>query len=241
MKPAGNDKLRPVAAAWVLLWLLLFTVACSSDEPPPEPAAKDQEGFTFFDVGPASRYSEALREQLSERLGPGAIETRSLINLEVVKDGFLQRHFPELAELNARLNFPPGERVDHDTYKLMYRYAASRRNLPFDLVEIVFSGHNRRPLYIYIRSRKNLTEVLDSLEQKYGAPRRVESRNTNARAIYWRDDDDLFLTAFVPTRRGEEVRMMIYYFDHLEQLAALEEEQRRAEQERRDRAGKRAF
>ena len=123
----------------------------------------------------------------------------------------------------------------------MYRYAASRRNLPFDVVEILFSGHSRQPLYIAIRSRRDLSEVLDSLRQKYGEPRGVEGRGGDVRAIYWQDGRDVFLVAFVPTRRGEEVRIMIYYVEHLQQLASLEEERRRSEQERRSRAGKRAF
>lgn len=241
MMPSKSLPYRTAAVVCAILSILLNLAACSPEEPPSGPGAEEQEGFTFFDVGPASRYSEALRERLSERLGPGAIETRSLINLEVVRDGLLQRHFPKLAELNARLNHPPGERVDHDTYKLMYRYAGSQRNLPFDLVEIVFSGHSRKPLYISIRSRKEISEVLDSVEQKYGPPRQVETRGSDTRAMYWRDGGDLFLAAFVPTRRGEEVRIMIYYVDHLRQLAEREEEQRRQEEERRSRAGKRAF
>lgn len=241
MKRMRIRHLRPAAVIAMFVWLLLAISGCSSEERSSGPPAEEQEGFTFFEVGPASRYSEELRGQLSERLGPDAIETRSLINLDIVKNGFLQRHFPELAELNARLNSPVGERVDHDTYKLMYRYAASRRNLPFDQVEIVFSGHSRQPLYIFIRSRKDLSEVLDSLEQKYGDPRQVQTRGGQVRALYWRDERDVFLVAFVPTRRGEEVRIMIYYYEHLQQLAALEEEQRRAGKERRSRAGKRAF
>lgn len=241
MMPSAKCKWSRASVGLAIVWLLAVLVGCSGDEPPPGPPAKEQEGFTFFAVGPKSRYSEALRERLAERLGPDAIETRSLINLEVVSEGFLRRHFPDLAELNARLNSPAGERVDHDTVKLMYRYASSRRNLPFDLVEIVFSGHSRKPLYIAIRSRKDLSEVLDSLEEKYGRPRRIERPGSDTHAVYWRDGRDVFLVAFVPTRRGREVRIMIYYSEHLQQLAAREEEQRRAEQERRSRAGKRAF
>ena len=42
------------------------------------------------------------------------------------------------ADAALRLNSPPGERVEHDRTRLMYRYARSRE-APFDLVELVYN------------------------------------------------------------------------------------------------------
>ena len=119
----------------------VMLLSCSTDEQSPDYSRSQTEGITFFDVGAETVFSDALRDRLRKSLGPDAIAYRSTIDLEFNARGFLQREFPILHDLNQRLNTPAGERVEHDTVKLMYRYAV-KENLPFSYVELVFSNFN---------------------------------------------------------------------------------------------------
>ena len=117
------------------------------------PVLKSQESFTFFDLGVDSELTDNIRDELRDKLGSDAIERRSPLDLTINYKGFIQQYFKELDELNKRLNFPPGERVEHNTIKLRYRYA-QRKKVPFKYVELVFSGYTEKPLLFKISSRK---------------------------------------------------------------------------------------
>jgi hypothetical protein len=214
---------------------------CAAEDKPPEPQHKSESAFTFFDVGADTLFSEALRERLSERLNNDAIEYRSIINLEFNRNGFLKTHLPILHELNSRLNSPAGERVEHNTIKLMYRYAV-KKDLPFNYVEIMFSDYTRKPLYIFIRSEKDLVDVIDTLRGKYGQPRVIDWDDGRAQTLCWQKQGDFFLASTLTTRLGElEYRLVIYYVNNLEELIAAEEEERRRLEEQRQEAGQKAF
>lgn len=231
----------PLAAVLLGLILALVVFACSSEEKVNTGDQSRTDGFTFFDVGGTTLFSNPLRDQLGERLGSDAIEYRSIIDLDVEGKGLLPLHFPEVAELNARLNSPLGERIEHNTIKLMYRYAG-RKNLPFSYVEFMFSNYTKRPLFIKIESKKDIADIIDTLEDKYGQPQMIPSKDTTDRILYWKNNRDVFLVAVFPNRRGDlEYRMMIYYFDNLEELLATEEQERRAREEKRKSAGRSAF
>ncbi|MCU0592215.1 MAG: hypothetical protein MUC57_12180, partial [Desulfobacterales bacterium] len=135
----------------VLAVILFSLLACSDPPPPPDrPAPTGPESFTFLDVGRNSRFSDALRKELAQKLGNDAIEQRGIIDLECNFNGFLAAHLPDLEALNRRLNHPPGERVEHDQIKLMYRYAR-QKNAPFDTVEMIFDARDGTPLVFRIR------------------------------------------------------------------------------------------
>jgi len=132
--------------------LFQFVLSCGdggepADRPTPRPGP---ESFTFFDIGRNSMFSDRIRVGLTDRLGNDAIERRSIVDLEINYKGFLRDHLPELDALNRQLNHPPGERVEHDVIRLMYRYARTR-NSPFDYVELVFDGQSHRPLVFLMR------------------------------------------------------------------------------------------
>jgi hypothetical protein len=225
----------------LLLLAAAAILACSAEEKASAPPAAEPGGFTFFSVGADTVFSDRLRERLQERLGDDAIERRSTIDLEVNGPGFLQRHFAWLDDLNRRLNHPPGERVDHNTVKLMYRYA-TRKDLPFSYVEILFSNYTSKPLYIYIRSGRDLSGIVETLKQKHGPPLQIEEAGEGIDAQYWSEQSDLLLVTTHTTRRGDrEYRVMICYGANLEALIATEEADRRAKEEERRRAGQRAF
>lgn len=228
---------------WLLLAVtVLLLLSCSADERPSDESSKSQmDGITFFDVGAETVFSDALRERLRKSLGPDAIEHRGTIDLEFTEKGFLQRYLPGLDRLNQKLNTPAGERVEHDTVKLVYRYAA-KENLPFGYVELVFSNATGQPLFIQIRSRKELSNIIQSLEAKYGPPQAIEQPADAGRSFYWTDRRDVLLVSIVPTWRGdEESRLVIYYVDNLEKLVAAEEKERREREADRRRAGEKIF
>ncbi|MEJ2286530.1 MAG: hypothetical protein P8X85_23380, partial [Desulfobacterales bacterium] len=98
--------------ALIIAVILIFT-ACSDNRQPDDSAAPPAvlpESFTFFDLGINSRFNEDVRQELDNKLGPDAIEQRSIMNLEINYKGFLKNYFPDLDELNRKLNFPPRER-----------------------------------------------------------------------------------------------------------------------------------
>ncbi len=215
-------------------------LSCSSDERSPDHSQSQTEGITFFDVGAETVFSDALRDRLRKNLGPDAIAYRSTIDLEFTAEGFLQRHFPILHELNQRLNTPPGERVEHDTVKLMYRYAV-KENLPFSYVELVFSNLTGKPLFIQVRSR-DLSDIIRTLEEKYASPQAIDQPADEGRFFFWSDHQDVLLVSIIPTWRGDkEYQLVIYYVDNLEKLVAVEEKERRQKEEERRRAGEKIF
>lgn len=225
-----------------LLWLILtVVVACSSEEQIEPPQKVSPEGFTFFDIHQNTIYSEALRDRLAETLSSDAVEYRSVINLEIVQKGFLQEHFPRIAELNRRLNHPAGERVEHPTIKLMYRWAA-RKNLPFSYVELLFSQDTRKPLYVKIESTLDISDIVDALSEKYGSPTVLDLQQGRGEIRYWENNRNVFLAAIL-SRRNERplYRMMIYYADNLDEFISAQEKKRRQMREKREREGRSAF
>lgn len=207
---------RPAALAVLLLSLL----ACSDNAPAPkQPAPQGPESFTFFDIGRNSRFSDALRGELSAKLGKDAVERRGIIDLESNYRGFLESHLPELEELNRRLNQPPGERVDHDQIKLMYRYAR-QKNAPFDYVELVFDPRDGAPLVFRIRFREDESGLVDALRDKHGPPQVVDWAMENGRSLVWRKEQDVLMVSLVPNvYGGNDHRIVIYYTENLGRLA----------------------
>ncbi|MGD8365853.1 MAG: hypothetical protein PVI36_13115 [Desulfobacterales bacterium] len=218
----------------------VMLLSCSTDEQSPDYSRSQTEGITFFDVGAETVFSDALRDRLRKSLGPDAIAYRSTIDLEFNARGFLQREFPILHDLNQRLNTPAGERVEHDTVKLMYRYAV-KENLPFSYVELVFSNFNGKPLFIQVRSR-DLSDIIRTLEAKYGSPQAIDQSTDEGRFFFWSEDQDVLLVSIIPTWRGDkEYQLVIYYVDNLEKLIAVEEKERRQKEEEKRRAGEKIF
>ena len=154
---------------------LLFFFSCDEKKEPAENQAAQvpSDSFTFFDLGGQSALSKSVRNDLNQRLGRHAIEHRSIIDLDINFYGFLKKYFPPLYELNQNLNSPPGERIEHNTVKLMYRYAR-KENVPFDYVELVFSNYSQHPLLFRINFQKDEANIIETLKTKYGEPRLID-------------------------------------------------------------------
>jgi hypothetical protein len=240
--PLQNDKIPPFLPVLLAVLSLVFLAGACSSEEKIEPRQQESDGgFTFFDVQHNTIYSDALRDRLVDTLSSDAVEYRSVINLEIVREGFLEKVFPRLDELNRRLNYPAGERVEHPTIKLMYRWAA-RKNLPFSYVELMFSQETRKPLYVKIESTLDISDIVDSLAEKYGSPSVLPLEQDRGETRYWENNRDVFLVAIL-SRRNERplYRMMIYYADNLEEFIRMQEKKRQEEREKREREGRSAF
>ena len=191
--------------------------------------ADDVNGFTFFGIGRSDEYGQRLRRQLENRLGHSAIERQNIINLEVHPKNILEKHFPILWDLNRRLNSPIGERVEHDTVKLMFRYARNK-NLPFSHVEMIFSNKSKNPLFILVMAKNDISGIRDTLKDKYGPSRTIQWEDEAGTTDAWEREGEILLFSVYPNRIGNlQYRIAIYYMENFEELLKQEESARGSE------------
>jgi hypothetical protein len=199
------------------------------------------DSFTFFDLSRQSTLSKSVRNDLKQRLGRDAIEHRGIIDLDINFYGFLKKYFPSLYELNQNLNFPPGERIEHNTVKLMYRYAR-QVNIPFDHVELVFSNYSQHPLLFRINFQKDEANIIETLKTKYGEPLRIDWKDKNGQSMYWKKDNDVLIVSLVPDQFGNpEYQIRIYFVENIKALLAAESAEKEKAGSRRAKSGKTAF
>jgi hypothetical protein len=223
--------------------LILLSVSCGDKEEtgPPRPAPEHSDSFTFFDIGKNTIISDKVIESLNKTLGDDAIERRNILDLEINYKGFLKEYFADLDKLNKKLNSPIGERVEHNTVKLMYRYMQNK-NVSFEYVELVYSEYTRRPVLIKIHFKKDGLNTIETLKQKYGAPESINWGGETSKSLYWKKSNDLLILSYVPDQFGKpKCQIIIYFKNALEKL--LKDEQKEKEKTRRERtkSGKTAF
>ncbi len=224
--------------------LPLFMISACGDK---KDSATDQsteapsDSFTFFDLGTDSRLSEGVRKNLNRQLGNDAIERKSLLNLEINYYGFLQEHFPALHALNIQLNPTSGERIEHNISKLMYRYAR-KKDLPFDLVELVFSNYSQRPLLFKINFKEDEASVVATLKTKYGEPQTIDWQHKNGQSLYWQKNNDVFMVSLVPDQFGDPAyQIRIFFVDNINALLEQELIEKERQELKRAKSGQRAF
>jgi len=227
----------------IIIMLILTSVSCGDKQEtdPPQPVPEHSDSFTFFDIGKNTIISGKVREGLNKILGDDAIEPRNIIDLEINYKGFLKEYFADLDKLNKKLNSPLGERVEHNTVKLMYRYMQNK-NVSFEYVELVYSEYTRRPVLIKIHFKKDALNTIETLKEKYGAPESINWGGETSKSFYWKKSNDLLILSFVPDQFGKpKCQIIIYFKSALEKL--LEDEQKEEEKTRRERtkSGKTAF
>ena len=229
---------------FLIIVLIPILISCSDSQEQDDstaPAAVMPESFTFFDLGINSRLNKKVRQELGNKLGRDAIEHRSIMDLEINYKGFLQNYFPGLNELNQQLNFPPGERVEHNTVKLMYRYAL-KKNVPFDYVEFVFSNYTKAPILFRINFGDDEAGIINTLESKYGQPQDVDGKEENGKSLYWIKNGDFLIISQVPDQFGHpKYQIVIYFVKNLEQLIDTEKKERKEKSLERTQAGETAF
>jgi hypothetical protein len=226
----------------LLLGLLIWgCYACSEKSPPPQASKTPQEGFTFFELGADSTYSKDMRRELEQKLGSDAISRKIVIDLSLSADreGLLDKHFPSLADLNKRLNWPPKERIEHNTIKLMYRYVS---NLPFTRVILLFSGFTHKPLLFRINAKGDVASILESIHQKYGPPTKIQTKNSSNYLLYWKKESD-YLMIHITRDIHDQIRheFMIHFVDNMETLLETELKEGQTQRKERKAAGRKAF
>ena len=162
MKP---KMIKTISFFVIIIMFIFLSVSCGDKEEtgPPPPAPTPADSFTFFDIGKHTIISGKVKESLNKTLGDDAIERKNVLDLEINYRGFLKEYFADFDRLNTQLNSPLGERVEHNTVKLMYRYMQNK-NLSFNYVELVYSEYTQRPVLIKIHFKNNGAKTLETLE-----------------------------------------------------------------------------
>ncbi len=218
--------------AWFFIAVTIFSIfwsGCAEESPSIRPGGiiRHGETFTFFGVGINSSLSKDLIGELTQILGSDAIQHKNSIDLEINYPGFLKRYFPHLDQMNQRLNFPPRERVEHNTSKLTYRYAREK-NLAFDYVEFLFSDYNKTPLLVKIHFKTDDMDSLGTLKDKYGAPDHITWERGNGKSFFWERSSDSLIFSTVPDQFGNPAyQIVIFFTKRLEELLIAEDAEKR--------------
>jgi len=197
--------------------------------------------FTFFGLGPSTKLSSELRDELEALLGDGSVETSTTIDLTMGDAESFSAHFPRLQTLHHALNYLPRQRVEHDTIQLTYRYAR-RQNIPFDRIRLVFSGERETPLFFSLYSKRDGADFIESIQKKHGAPLTIGDEEGNARNLYWQKENALLIISVTRNRIGfNEYNFGIYYLDNLTSLSETEKMAREAAEREKEKTGELAF
>ena len=234
-------KRRPFFILFFLLMNSGLFIAGCDDKKPAAIAPPSGASFTFLELGADTIYSKSIREKLKNSLGSDAVDTRTLINLEVNYPGFIEENFQPLHRFNQLLNDAGGARVEHDTIKLMYRYPQKKSRL-FKSVELLFSGQSKKPLFFNIVARKEGSGILETMHEKYGDSEEIKWSRQPGQSYFWQNNMDFLIVSRVLDRFGDpEYRIAIYYGTNIDEL--IKSEQRRVQQreDKRKKAGQTAF
>ena len=239
------DKRRPLAfpvpAVLFVAILACVSFGCGNDDSKIPSQPKVIRGFSFFDLGADSRYSKMVRRTLGKKLGSDAVSHRNVLDLTIYSDAFFKKYFPQLWRLNLQLNWPEGQRIEHNTTELMYRYARLKET-PFTKVTLFFSDDTGKPLFFRISAGPDADAVVETIKKKYGSPEQFEWQNKDGRTFFWKDGKDFFIVSSTKDRQGNpEYLFCIYYVNNLEEMLAAERARQRSEKEKIREAGESAF
>ncbi|QTA91232.1 hypothetical protein [Desulfonema magnum] len=218
-----------------LICLILMCIGACSKKDAEMSQQKNPKTFTFFDIDANTRLTERIKWKLKNKLGSDVLERGTLADMTTNYKGFLQNYFPKLYELSRELRYDDVMDTEDNPVKLTYRHTQNK-NTPFAYVEIVFSGHTKKPLFFRIKTKKQRSDVIDVLRKKYGDPA-VTDWNENVaygkkgRSLHWNKDNDILIVSIVPDRFGDpEYYIMIYYVNNLEENAGINKERRERKQ-----------
>jgi hypothetical protein len=232
---AKSRKARISAAvgALCLLGIVVALILGRDAPPPPQPTPSGPaEGVTFFDIGQNTPLTPPLRDRLEKELGPAVTERWADLDLNINYPGFLEEHFPELADLNGTLKdeYAP-MRPEEKPVKLTFRHTGARET-PFKRVDLVFSPYSRRPIFFRIQPKKGEgAAVVETIEKKYG-PRgdiqwddEITWDGRSGKTLVWRHNGDLLTVTVSPDRYGDpSYLIVIYYVKNLKKTAEIKAE-----------------
>ncbi len=203
----------------------------SKDRPAPNLPISDSEqtGFTFFNIGQRTILTKALRDALQEKLGPDAIETKTTIDLilPAEAEAVFQNHFQEVFSANRSLNHLYEERVEHDTTRLIYRYAR-KANIPIDYIQLLFDNHSKSPLFFSMMSKTDGGTTIKELSNKYGPPGVIDGGPQTGKTFFWKKDANILIATLTQNRIGMPEHYLGFYFmENIRALIDLESQQRK--------------
>lgn len=226
---------------WPVAILLFLNYGCNNENSKTPSHSEVIKGFAFFDLSANSHYSSTVRRKLGEKLGSDAISRQNVIDLAIYSNAFFKKHFPQLFELNRQLNLPEGERIEHNTTKLMYRYARLKET-PFNDVTLYFSNDTGKPLFFKISAGPDAAAIVETIKKKYGKPEQFEWQDKDGQTIFWKDHKDFFVVSSTKDRLGNpEYLFCIYYVNNLEEMLEMEKTGKLTKQEKIREAGEAAF
>jgi hypothetical protein len=216
---------------WLLFSCIVWLAFCGCGKEGNEPADVPgvPESFQFMDIGANTVMDSKARDRLRAALGSDAISRRSTIDLELRYKGFLEKHYPDLAMLNQRLNVSDVVRKEYPATKLTFRNPR-QRNALFDYVEIICDDASGCPLLVKMIAKKEIPDLIRSVEDKYGLPQKIPVSEGKSWSLSWRKNNDVFVIARIVGRYDRpEHHMLIVYTNRLEQLLArsAKEDQKR--------------
>jgi hypothetical protein len=242
--PLSNKK---IAAFTIIFLALCFSVFFSCMEPgnnnqakPPDSKALYPESFTFFDLGSNTKLSDDLLKNLSRQLGSYSIEKMTILDLVIQNRTVFGNHFPDLFELNRKLNDEKGARIEHNITNLTFRYLQNE-NTPFEYVKLTFSNYSNKPLLFSITSRKKEAYIVDTLKEKYGEPGKINWEDGKSLSLVWEKNRDFLVFSRISERGSFKYNIMIYFVNNIENLLQIEQDEIRKREEERKKAGKTAF
>ena len=196
-------------------------------------------GFTFLDLHADSILTDKVRDRLKEILGSEAVENKTVLDLEMHYPGFLERYFPDLSELNKKLNFEGGRRIriEHNTTKLIYRYSTA-----FHYVELFFSNYTQKPLLFRIKTKRDGMDYLATLQQKYGDPQIVTWQDQKGKSLFWNLDKDVLILSLFADQYGQpQFEIMICHVGNIENLLTTEKKEPGQRKSEKAEAGRKLF
>ncbi len=226
-----------------ILAVVFFHWATVPRNPAPTPTGPetDPDAFTFFSIGPDTTLTDGLTAYLETRLGSGAMESRTTIDLTLPGIYAFADHFPRLHALHQTFNHGSGRRVEHDTTRLTYRYARKNKGL-FDIVRLVFSREDKKPLYFHLYVKRDGDAFIRTLREKYGPPRQIAPPDSQGPVYFWKRPSEVLVVSVTPNRSGyDEYHFGIYYLENLDLLADRERLEKERMKRERDAGARRVF
>lgn len=205
-----------------MLIIIIFIIRFESntDQKTARTSEFQPKGFTFLTLHADTVLTDKVKDELSGPLGSVAVETKTPLDLEMHYSGFLEKHFPRLDVLNRRLNYEKGLkiRIEHNTTKLIYRYSPA-----FNYVELFFSNYNRKPLLFHIKAKKDAKDIVETIKNKYGAPKEIRWGNQNEKSLFWKQNNNVLIISLLSDRYGNpQYEIMIGYLQNIEALLKTE-------------------
>lgn len=214
----------------ISIFIILMTTAAivvggCRDKTHPPVLENVPESFSLFDIGPNTLITKDVRDRLNDTLGNAGVNPNTTIDLELKYSGFLKSYYPELDRLNHRVNPKDSVRKEYPATKLAFRNMKQKKAL-YNYVEIIFLNKSSVPLMFQITAEGNLDTLLDTLIQKYGAPRIGDLRDGKGKTYSWeRNGDRLIVTQFISIYEQSEYYIMIVFVNRLNQLLEIQKQE----------------